>query len=407
MKQFSDSQTRVRIAVTGTGLVCAAGNTADQVIRNLENPEQARAFLAPSSGLANHPTLAVGALRNFEPSDLFEAKELRRSPLFIQYAVTAAKEAWDSARMASNRGELEGCSIGTMHGSTLCYLDENPTLIETVRSGHIPRALAFYPTAGLHNLAAGMVSIKLGLRGPMNVSASGFMCGSHSIADAAQLIQSGDADVMICGAVDTPISPFGVAAYQAAGLARAADGNQLISEAPGFLLGEAAAMLVMESVEHALHRGGTILAEIAATHFGSTAAARPTAGQWRDARITAIVRCLEKAALVADDIDTVILDGWGNAESDQADQMVLAWLRQSNPQVRLLDMKRVIGHTLGASSAAEAVALAHILHAGEIPAALIRRDRSDSQAGSPPRLCALVSSSIGGMTSCVLMKKHD
>lgn len=363
--------------MTGMGIVCAAGNNSDTSWRHLLSGS---VFLKQSTRYAQLGTLPVGEVGDLDLSSIVDVKSLRRAPLFVRYAMAAAHEAYKQAGVGSayqERARL-GASIGTAHGSTLCYLDENPELPVAVRNGTVPRALALYPTAELNNLAGGLVSLKLQLKGPLLAPSSGMLTGIQSIIDGYQVILRHDADMMVCGATDTPLAPLGVAGYHMAGLLAQETYAPYKEQANGFFLGEGACAFMLESRDHAVARSAPILAEVAGYAIRNCPYAQPTAEQWYDTRRATLLHALDRAGVGIEDLSLISFDTWAAKPSDKADLILLADLQECGFRGEHLSIKPQIGVTLGASSIMEAWACVQTLNqqSGSAAAAVIASDPS-------------------------------
>jgi 3-oxoacyl-[acyl-carrier-protein] synthase II len=380
------------------GIVCAAGNNSPASWRHVQS---GRKFLKPSTRYPQLGNLPVGEVTDLDLSSIIDAKSLRRAPLFVRYAMAAAHEAYGHANLGehgSDRTRL-GASIGTAHGSTLCYLDENPELPVAVKNGTIPRALAFYPTAELNNLAGGLVSLKLRLQGPLFAPTSGMLTGVQSIVDGYQTILSNDADLMVCGATDTPLAPLGVAGYQMAELMSEQDYVPYAAISSGFFLGEGACAITLENRQHAIARGAEIFAEIAGYAFRNCPIAKPSAEDWYVARRSALHIALERAGLSVAQLSSVRMDAWALKPSDDADLMLLADLEKAGFCGQNRTIKPQIGLTLGASSIMETWA--------GIQSCFSNRAEAPETYSLQPQATAIISSDVSGAVSVLILKTHE
>lgn len=401
-----------RVVVTGAGIVCAAGNDSSSAWDQLVG---GRGFVQAAPLQIGAGVSASGRVTRFDGALALDQKSLRRSPLFVHYAAAAATQAWRDAAAGGVPPDAgrTGVSIGTAHGSTLSYLDEHPDIGPSIERGVVPRKLALYPTAGLSNLASGMVSLQLGLTGPILSSASGMLAGLHSIVDGYWCIRSGEADAMICGATETPLSAFGFAAYKAAGWLSSSDYAPWSDMSDGFHLGEGATALILEEREHALRSGKTIYAELAGYGFKSCGSRHPCAVQWADARWAALRQALSGAGLRAGDLGAIHLDAWALAGSDMADRALCERLRREGADPQALTIKPALGHALGAASAMEAWSAVMALHSGLTPApfhpanAPAWRDMRRRPNAAKPASIAVVASAMEGSVGAILLKHHD
>jgi 3-oxoacyl-[acyl-carrier-protein] synthase II len=381
-----------RVVITGMGIVCAAGNGSHECWFNLSKKQR---FLMPSTRYPQLGQTPVGEVRNLDLSDIIDAKSLRRAPLFVRYAMAAAHEAYHHANAANacQNPERIGASIGTAHGSTLCYLDENPELPVAVKQGTVPRALAFFPTAELHNLAAGLVSLKLQIKGPLLTPSSGLVTGLQSIVDGYQAILNKDVDMMLCGASDTPLAPLGLAAYEMAGRMSEDDYSPYGTEGMGFHLGEGSCALMLENRNHALQRHAPILGEVVSYAFGNCSFNYRTAEDWFLARRSVLRKAIERASLSYADITSVHLDIWALEPSDEADILLLQDMYNGGFQGTSNSIKTQIGFALGASPIMEVWTAINSF--------------TTEQASSKPSYAAVIASDESGSVCALILKSNE
>lgn len=255
-----------RVVVTGLGLICPVGNSTEETWRNL---------LAGKSGVdrithfdTSQFACQIGAeVKNFDPLNFIDKKELKKMARFIHLAIAASDEALKSSHLAINAENAE--RVGVHIGSGIGGFD----VIEREHSNLInggPRKISpFFIPAAIINLAAGQVSMRYGAKGPNEATATACTTSAHSIGDSFRIIQHGDADVMIAGGTEAAITPMGVGGFAAMrALSTRNDEPQKASrpwdvDRDGFVIGEGAGILILEELEHAEKRGAPIIAEIA------------------------------------------------------------------------------------------------------------------------------------------------
>jgi 3-oxoacyl-(acyl-carrier-protein) synthase len=374
------------------GIVCAAGNNSETSWNNLQSGHP---LLKTSSRYPGLGEIPVGEVHNFDLSSVIDAKSLRRAPLFVRYAMAAAHEAYHHAHAhdVSLMPERIGASIGTSHGSTLCYLDENPNIPVSVRQGTIPKALAFFPAAELHNLAAGLVSVKLKIKGPLLTPSSGMVTGLQSIVDGYQAILSREANMMLCGASDTPLAPLGVAAYEMAGRMSEDGYSPYGIDGMGFNLGEGACALMLEDRHHAIARNAPIFGEIVSYAFGNSAVKYRSADDWFQTRKLVLRKAVERAGISYSDLTSVHLDIWALEPSDEADILMMRDMYNKGFQGVSNTIKTQIGITLGASAIMEVWAAINFFAA--------------SPFSTNPLYAAIIASDESGSVCAVILKSNE
>ncbi len=254
-----------RVVVTGLGLICGVGNTTDVVWK---------ALLAGKSGVGRitsfDPTAfacqIAAEVKNFDPLNFIEKKEVKKMGRFIHVAIAAADEAMKMSELKITRenDERVGVHIGSGIGGFDIIEREHTALME----GGPRKISPFFIPAAIINLAAGQVSMRYGAKGPNEATATACTTSAHSIGDSYRIIQHNDADVMIAGGAEAAITPMGVGGFAAMrALSTRNDAPEKASrpwdrDRDGFVIGEGAGILIMEELEHARKRGAPILAEI-------------------------------------------------------------------------------------------------------------------------------------------------
>ena len=254
-----------RVVVTGIGLICAVGNNTEEVWKNL---------LAGKSGIgritqfdtSKHACQIAGEVRNFDPLNYIEKKELKKMARFIHLAIAAADEAMKMSglKITPENDEMVGVHIGSGIGGFDVIEREHTNLME----GGPRRISPFFIPAAIVNLAAGQVSMRFGAKGPNEATATACTTSAHSIGDSFRIIQHGDADVMIAGGSEAAITPMGVGGFAAMrALSLRNDAPEKASrpwdkDRDGFVIGEGAGILILEELEHARARGAKPIAEI-------------------------------------------------------------------------------------------------------------------------------------------------
>jgi 3-oxoacyl-[acyl-carrier-protein] synthase II len=269
---------RRRVVVTGLGLVSPVGNTVDQAWANI---------LAGRSGIAtvtrfDASILAchfAGEVKGFNVEDYMPAKEARHMDTFIHYGMAAGLQAVQDAglpqgdQLSEAQAERIGCLVGSGIGGL--------PLIEETHAGLVnkgPRRISpFFVPASIINMISGNLSIRLGFQGPNLAVVTACTTGLHCIGLAARMIQMGDADVMVAGGAESTVSPLGIGGFAAARALSTRNDSPETASRPwdkgrdGFVLGEGAGVLVLESLEHAQARGARIYAELVGFGMGADA----------------------------------------------------------------------------------------------------------------------------------------
>ncbi len=255
-----------RVVVTGLGLICGVGNSTEDVWK---------ALLAGKSGVAritrfdttDFACQIAAEVKNFDPLNYIEKKEVKKMGRFIHLAIAAAEEALKTSglKITPENDERVGVHIGSGIGGFDIIEREHAALVE----GGPRKISPFFIPASIINLAAGHVSMRCGAKGPNEATATACTTSAHSIGDSMRIIQHNDADVMIAGGSEAAITPMGVGGFAAMrALSTRNDDPEKASrpwdkDRDGFVMGEGAGIMILEELEFARKRGARILAEVA------------------------------------------------------------------------------------------------------------------------------------------------
>ena len=354
-----------RVVVTGLGLVTPLGCGVDVSWTRLLSGASAGRTISrfDASHLATDYACEVplgSGDGDFNPDDWMEPRERRKVDDFILYGIAAADQA---VRDADWQPEREGDRVrtGVMIGSGIGGLQSIAETALLIKERGPRRVSPFFIPGALINLASGQVSIRHGFKGPNHAVATACATGAHAIGDSARLIQSGDADVMIAGGAESPISEIGVAGFNACKALstkwrdRPAQASRPFDkDRDGFVMGEGAGILVLEEREHAVARGARIYAELAGYGLSGDASHITAPAADGDGGFRSMASALSRARCAPESVSYLNAHG----TSTMADTIELAAVRQllggliGNSTIS--STKSSIGHLLGAAGAVEA-----------------------------------------------------
>ena len=372
-----------RVVVTGMGLITALGQDVATSWAGLSGGVSA-VGLIESFDPARVNCKIAGEVRDFDPSKVLDRKEIRRTDRYIQFGLVATREAMDQAglpdRIEGEEAERTGVILGTGLGGT-------GTLTEgiSINATRGPdRISPFFIPMGIPNVGAGQIAINYGMIGPNFTTVSACATGGHAIGEAWETIRRNDADTMIAGGSEAGVfEPFvgGFDAMRA--LSRRNDDPEAASRPfdkgrDGFVPGEGCGVLVLEELEHATARGATILAEVIG--YGATADAShitlPAPGGIGAVR--AAQRAIAKAGIDVTEIDHVNAHATSTPQGDEAElQAIRTLLGDRAPEVSITANKSMLGHTLGAAGAIEAVATILTIRESCVPPTINLEDPDD------------------------------
>jgi 3-oxoacyl-[acyl-carrier-protein] synthase II len=364
---------RRRVVVTGMGMVTALGNDVPTTwaglvagrsgVRTIENFDPAR--------LASR---IAAETRDFDASGILDRKELRRTDRYIQFALVAAREALDGAglpeRFEGALAERTGVILGTGLGGIGTLIDGFST--NMLRGPD--RISPFLIPMGIPNIGSGQIAIQFGMTGPNFTTVSACATGGHALGESSEIIRRGDADIMVAGGSEAGIYEPMVGGFAAMRALSTRNDDPEAASRPfdtgrdGFVIGEGAGVVVLEALEHAEARGATILAELVG--YGATADASHITlpapggiGAVRAARIALAKAGLEPAA-----IDHVNAHATSTPEGDKSElQAIRTIFGDHAPALSITANKSMLGHTLGAAGAIEAIVTVLTMRDGCVP----------------------------------------
>ena len=348
-----------RVVVTGLGLICAVGNTSAETWSNL---------LAGKSGVAQitgfDPTgfacTIAAEVKNFDPLDFIEKKEVKKMGRFIHLCMAATDEAMKMSGLdvTPEISERVGVHIGSGIGGFDIIEREHSNLL----NGGPRKISPFFIPAAIVNLAAGHVSIRYKAKGPNEATATACTTSAHSIGDAYKIIARGDAEVMIAGGTEAAITPMGVGGFAAMrALSTRNDAPEKASrpfdvDRDGFVIGEGAGILILEDLEFARRRGANIMAEIigygmSADAYHITQPAEDGEGGYR-----VMVNALRDAKLKPEQIDYINVHGTSTPLGDVLETKAIkrAFGEHTKNGLAVSSTKSMTGHLLGGAGGLEA-----------------------------------------------------
>lgn len=368
-----------RVVVTGLGMITPLAHNAC---------DNWTAMVAGASGIrrigafdpVGFGSQVAGEVQEFDPTKFMDRKEARRADRFTQFAFAAAQDALQQSGYTITPGESNDVItiIGTAIGGITTLVEEYNTMTSKGPS----RVSPFLVPMMLPDMASGHLSIKLGARGVNYALISACASGADCIGEAANIIRRGDAQVAIAGGAEAPVTPIVVAGFVAA---KALSGNPDPETASrpfdaardGFILAEGAGMLVLESEEHALARGATILAELSGYGATSDAFHITQPDEHGAGAIRAMMKALDESGLGPDDVDYINAHGTSTPLNDRQETMAIKKVFGDYAyNLPISSTKSMTGHSLGAAGAIEAGVCILAMQNGIIPPT-IHLERAD------------------------------
>ena len=349
-----------RVVVTGLGAITPIGNDVSSYWEGLSTARNGVAGITLFDA-SRHACRFAAEVKNFDPSGWLEPKESKRWDRFCQFGVIAAKQAVAHAGLTIDESNQH--RVGTAIGSGVGGLLMMETQAHVLKDRGPDRVSPFCVPMMIPNMATGLTAIALGAKGPSSAVATACAAGSNAIGDAYRLIQMGLADVMVAGGAESAITPLGVAGFASAKALSFRNDDPTTASRPfdaernGFVIGEGAGVIVLESLEHARARGAQILAEVVG--YGMTCDAHhitsPTPGGVGGAE--AMRLALKDARLEPEAVDYVNAHGTSTQANDSNETSAIkSALGDWAYRIPVSSTKSMTGHLLGGSGGIEAVA---------------------------------------------------
>ena len=361
-----------RVVVTGVGTINPIGNSIKEYFRNLENGVSGGATITAFDA-TNFKSRIACEVKNFNPAEYFDRKELRKYDRYAQFALVAAGEAVDDAAIDFEKINLE--RVGVVWASGVGGMQ---TFYEEVmgwsEGGGIPRFSPFFVPKMISDLAAGHISIKYGFMGPNYSVVSACASSNHAMIDALNLIRWGKADMIVTGGSEAPVIIPSVGGFSSMmALSTRNDDPQHASrpfdkDRDGFVIAEGAGALVFEEYEHAVARGAKIYCEVAGS--GMSADAHHMTAPCPDGKGAKLSMrlALEDAGIGVEDVDYLNVHGTSTPLGDIAELAAIKDLfGESAYRMNISSTKSMTGHLLGATAAVEALACVMAITKGIVP----------------------------------------
>ena len=371
-----------RVFVTGAGIVSPLGNDIESFWAHLI-AGQSGAGPITRFDASGYETRFACEVKDFTTDGIVDRKDAKRMDRFAQFAVVASHQAMKNANLdleAVNRDRV-GVVMGSGIGGMETFEAQHAVLLERGPG----RISPFFIPMMISDMAAGQVSIQFGLRGPNFATVSACASGAHAIGEALRLMRSGDADVVVAGGAEATITPMALAGFSSSrALSTRNDDPQRASrpfdlDRDGFVIGEGAGVLVLETEDHARRRGAPLLCELGG--YGASADAYHLTAPSEDGNgaARAMSRALKDAGIPAEDVEYINAHGTSTPAGDPAEvRAVKSVFGDHARRLLVSSTKSMTGHLLGAAGGLEAVVTALALSRGVVPPT-INLERPDPQ----------------------------
>ncbi|WP_040948620.1 beta-ketoacyl-ACP synthase II [Gorillibacterium massiliense] len=410
-----------RVVVTGMSVVTSLGRDLETFWSNLlagkSGVSQIEAF-----DVSEYPTKIAASIKDFNPEDYFDKKELRRMDRFVQFAAVASLNALKDANLNVKEDtdpERVGVYIGSGIGGLSTWEEQHNILVEKGPK----RISPFFIPMMIANMGSGQVSMLTGAKGPSSTTVTACATGTNSIGDSYKLIQRGEADVMICGGAEATITPMGVGGFCALRAMSTRNEEPEKASRPfdqdrdGFVMGEGAGILILESLEHAEARGARIYAEVAGYGMSSDAHHMTDPAPGGEGAARCMKRALKDAGMVPENVDYINAHGTSTGAGDLAEtDAIKSVFGDSAKNVAVSSTKSMTGHLLGAAGGVEAVICGLSIKDGVIPPT-INLDNPDTACDldyvphtarkADVKVAMSNSFGFGGHNATIILKRYE
>ena len=360
-----------RVVVTGMGAITPLGNSVQEFWTNV---------VAGKSGIGpitkfdttHFKTKFAGEVKNFNAADYFEKNEARKYDLYVQYAVAAAQEAIKDAHIDLeniNKNKI-GVIWGSGNGGISTFQEQ---VIGYVEGGKIPRFNPYFVPKMIGNMASGIISIRYGFRGVNFTTISACASANTALIEAFNHIRLGKADIIITGGSEAPITESAIGGFNASKALSTFNENPETACRPfdvsrdGFVMGEGAGALVLESLESALKRGATILAEVVGTGMAADAYHLTSTHPEGEGSYLGMMEALEEAGITADEVDYINAHATSTPTGDTSELISVERVFGTRKSLNISATKSMTGHLLGGAGAVEAIICVKAIQDGVVP----------------------------------------
>ena len=408
-----------RVVITGLGAITPVGNNVQEFWKGIKEGKCGIDEITLFD-TTNFKVKLAAEVKGYNPEEYFDRRAAKRLDRFSQFAIVAAKEAWNDSKLDKEKEDME--RVGVILGSGIGGLATMEEDISNLIQKGPDRVSPMFIPMTICNMAAGNVAIELGAKGESISMVTACASGTHCIGESFRMIKNGYQNIVISGGTEASITPVGIAGFtNIKAPSQATDKNRASipfdQERSGFVMGEGAGIVILEELEHALKRGAKIYAEVAG--YGATSDAyhitSPAPGGKGGARAMKIA--MEEAGAKPEDITYINAHGTSTHLNDSCEtQAIKTALGEASKKVMVSSTKGNTGHLLGAAGGVEAVVCAKSVEEGFVPATINYRVPDEEcdldvvpNEGRNVEVKYAMSNSLGfgGHNASILLKKYE
>ena len=360
-----------RVVVTGLGIVSPLGLGVDENETALFEGRSGVDYIKTFTPEEEFPVKIAGEVRGFDPADYIDHKEIKKMDRFIHYAVACSKMALEDSGIEINEQNAE--RVGVIVGVGLCGLPALEKYHDVLNEKGVKKITPFFIPMLIANLASGQVSITMGAKGPNSCVVTACATGTHSIGEAARLIQYGDADAMFAGGTESVITPLCVGGFNAAkALSTRNDDPQGASrpfdkDRDGFVIGEGCGVVMLEELEIAKKRGAKIYGEVIGYGLNGDAYHITATAPNGEGAARCMNLALKNAGINKEDVDYINAHGTSTGADATETQAIKTAFGDHAYKLAVSSTKSMTGHLLGAAGGVEAIFTLLAMQKGVIP----------------------------------------
>mgnify|MGYP005756456905 FL=1 len=408
-----------RVVITGLGAITPIGNNTEEFWKGIKEGKCGIDEITHFD-ITDYKVKLAAEVKGYNAEEHFDRRTAKRMDKFSQYAIVAAREAWNDSKLDKETENME--RVGVILGSGIGGLETMQADISNLILKGPDRVSPMFIPMSICNMAAGNVAIDLGIKGESISMVTACASGTHCIGESFRMIKNGYQDVVLAGGTEASITPVGIAGFtNIKALSQATDKNRASipfdKERSGFVMGEGAGIVILEELEHAKKRGAKIYAEIVG--YGATSDAyhitSPAPGGEGGARAMKVA--MEEAGVKPEDITYINAHGTSTHLNDSCETAaVKAALGEASKKVMVSSTKGHIGHLLGAAGGVEAVICAKAVEEGFVPATINYKVPDEEcdldivpNEGRKVDVKYAMSNSLGfgGHNATILLKKYE
>ncbi|MGW8266189.1 MAG: beta-ketoacyl-ACP synthase II [Longimicrobiales bacterium] len=414
-----------RVVITGMGLISPVGNDLPTSWNALLSGVSGAGTITRFEATEEYATRIACEVKEFDPAQYLDRKEIKRNDRFVQFAIAVSDEAMKGAGLvhAEDRKGIAPDRFGVLFGSGIGGMQTFEENCRALLEKGAKRVSPFFVPMFIPDMASGQVSIRFGAQGPNYATVSACASSGHALGSALRILQRGDADIMLAGGTEASITPLTIAGFSSMKAMSVRNEDPETASRPfdagrdGFVIGEGAGAMVLETLEHAQARGATIFAELAGYGASGDAyhitAPEPTGA---GARI-AMRDALEDGGVRTDEVDYINAHGTSTPHNDLMETNAIKALFGDHAYEMVVgSTKSMLGHLLGAAGATEAVISAMVAREGKIPPTINFSEADpdcdlnyghNQMTERPVRLALSNSFGFGGHNVSLLVRKWE